>query len=235
MISRALFDANRGDHGNWIFAAHLHPSSARDGGLTRLVSTVEEHLLEQVQPESSQPPTAERTSISESGDEELHAQCHCGGVSFTISRPREDVIPGWTSPVNRTKWLASIALCDDCRLTTGTHAIGWMFVPLDHISPIPPKDLMIGSSHGYRSAEDVLRTFCGTCGATVFYSCAERPRILNVAVGILRASEGVMVERWAVWRAGRAAWPENGMRHHAGFNQALIDGLKQWGIERGQP
>jgi hypothetical protein len=108
-----------------------------------------------------------------------------------------------------------------------------MFVPVDHITPALPSNLLVGSSKAYRSTEDVVRTFCGTCGATVFYWCKERPEIVDVATGLLRAPEGVMAEKWAVWRSGRLAWPENGLRYHEGFARALMEGMKAWGKERG--
>jgi hypothetical protein len=171
-------------------------------------------------------------------DEKLLAQCHCGDVSFHISRPSPEFLTSpasstWLSPIDKTRWLASLDLCDDCRLVTGTNVIGWMFVPVDHITPALPSNLLVGSSKAYRSTEDVVRTFCGTCGATVFYWCKERPEIVDVATGLLRAPEGVMAEKWAVWRSGRLAWPENGLRYHEGFARALMEGMKAWGKERG--
>lgn len=232
VISNSIFDANREDKGIWEFATHLHSNSTADGGLSVLVPTIEDRRLETVNPEPSASSAPTNTESSE-----LRAQCHCGGVSFCISRPKADFQASsaghkWLSPMDRNKWLACMDLCDDCRLTTGTHVIGWVFVPVDHISP-PSADLMIGSSKSYRSTIGVQRTFCGTCGATVSYSCDERPGIVDVATGLLRAPEGAMAENWLVWRAGRAAWPENGLRYHPGFSQALIEGMKPWGKEPG--
>ncbi|OGE54657.1 hypothetical protein PENARI_c005G07031 [Penicillium arizonense] len=240
-ISTAIFDANREDEGIWKFNAHMLPNSAPDGGLAAVFSDIDGHKLQTenlgLSPQAiagsdSQPPDPE--------SKELLAQCHCGGVSFTIARPSEEFIASpagkeWISPLDKSKWLASMDLCDDCRLVNGTHVVSWMFVSVDHITPRLPKDLLIGSAKGYRSMKDVLRVFCGTCGATIFYHCDERPNIVDVAMGILRAPEGAMAENWSVWRAGRPSWPENGMRYHAGFSRALIEGMKQWGAERGHP
>ncbi|KAJ5273602.1 hypothetical protein N7478_008727 [Penicillium angulare] len=227
------------DEGIWKFYTHLHPDSAPDKGLAAFISTIDGHQMEMVNPEDSsrsKPPISQDIA---SDDKELLAQCHCGGVSFHISRPKADFIEDpagqvWLSPLDKKKWLACMDTCDDCRLVNGTHVIGWMFVPVSHLSPMPPADLMIGSSKAYRSTEKVNRTFCGTCGATVFYSCDERPGIVDIATGILRAPEGIMAKNWALWRAGRLSWPENGLRYDASFTQALQEGFKQWGIERGQ-
>jgi len=230
------------------------PGSTGDGGLSSVFSVVDGHELAMVDLDlpviastttttttSAPVPIAEKTAPQQETtrtDEQLLAQCHCGGVSFHISRPRDDFIAGedstsWLSPLDKKRWLASMDLCDDCRLTTGTNVIGWMFVPVDHISPPLPSNLLVGSSKAYQSSEDVVRTFCGTCGATVFYWCKDRPHIVDVATGLLRAPEGVMAENWAVWRAGRLAWPENGIRYHEGFARALMEGMERWGRERG--
>ncbi|KAJ5532177.1 hypothetical protein N7494_008729 [Penicillium frequentans] len=239
VISNAIFDANKADHGVWKFNTHLYPDSAPDGGLSALVSTVDEHHLELVSPKHFSEPIADVPQGDEANDKELLAQCHCGGVSFHISRPQAEFIASpagqtWLSPTDQTKWLACMDLCDDCRLVNGTNVIGWMFVPVNHLSPNPSPDLLIGSSKAYRSTADVLRTFCRTCGATVFYSCADRPEIVDIAVGLLKAPEGAMAEDWVLWRAARASWPEDGLQYHAGFSRALIEGMKQWGTERGQ-
>lgn len=233
VISNSIFDANKDDAGIWQFATHYDPRSTPDGGLSALFSSVEGRKLQMLDAEPA--PSTVMTEGSE-----LLAQCHCGGVSFKISRPREDFInspnsQGWIHPSDSTKWLACLDICDDCRLVNGTHVIGWMFVPLDHISPSPPTDLMIGSSKSFRSTPNVLRTFCGTCGATVFYSCKERPTVVDIAVGLLRAPEGAMAENWAVWRAGKASWLQDGLKYHEGFATALIEGMKEWGTARGHP
>lgn len=240
VISNSIFDSNKHEQGIWELFAHCFASSTADGGLSTLISEIDGRQLKMVDPESSADSKLADKQPMQTSDKELLAQCHCGGVSFTISRPSEEFIAspasqGWLHPTDKSKWLACWDLCDDCRLVTGTHVIGWMFVPLDHISPPPPADFMIGSSKAYRSGEGVLRTFCKTCGATVSYSCSERPQIVDVAVGILRAPEGVMAENWALWRSGRLAWPQSGLDYHEGFARALIEGTKQWGRERGHP
>ncbi|KAJ5472999.1 hypothetical protein N7530_007000 [Penicillium desertorum] len=241
VITPAIFDANREDEGIWKFNAHMLPTSAQDGGLAAVFSAINGHQMETenlgLSPQAiagsdSQPPDPE--------SKELLAQCHCGGVSFTIARPSEEFVAsprskGCISPLDKSKWLACMDLCDDCRLVTGTHVISWMSVSIDHITPRLPQNLLIGSAKGYRSSKDVLRVFCGTCGATVFYHGDGRPDAVDVAMGILRAPEGAMAENWSVWRAGRAEYPEDGIRYHAGFSHALIEGMQRWGAERGHP
>ncbi|KAJ5895405.1 hypothetical protein N7495_007096 [Penicillium taxi] len=237
-ISTSIFNANREDSGTWEFATHMLPYSTPDGGLSSIIPSIDGRQLElETRGEEKKPDPTETTQTDET---ELLAQCHCGGVSFKISRPKPGFIDSpesehWLLPANKNKWLACFDLCDDCRLVNGTHVIGWMFVPTDHISPSPPSDLKIGTSKIYRSSSDTIRTFCGTCGATVFYWCSERKSILDVSTGILRAPEGAMAEKWALWRSGRPSWAENGARYDARFTHALTVGLKEWGLKRGHP
>jgi hypothetical protein len=60
----------------------------------------------------------------------------------------------------------------------------------------------------YRSSHDSTRSFCHTCGATVFYMNDGRPSLANVAVGILRADEGALARNWLEWVWGRVVCPE---------------------------
>ncbi|KAJ5403908.1 hypothetical protein N7509_003779 [Penicillium cosmopolitanum] len=239
-ISTSIFDANRDDEGIWLYNSHMLPDSAPDGGLAAVFSEIDGLPLQIDDLGGRALPDVSLPKELQSNQSELRAECHCGGVSFTIARPSEEFIAsseskGWLSDVDKSKWLACMDVCDDCRLVTGTNVIAWMFVARDHITPRLPKDLCIGTAKSYRSTEGVNRVFCGDCGATVFYHCDERPNIVDVSMGILRAPEGAMAENWSVWRAGRPSWPENGLRYHAGFSHALIEGMKRWGAERGHP
>lgn len=68
----------------------------------------------------------------------------------------------------------------------------------------------------------------------MFYSCTDRPGIVDVAVGILRAPEGVMAENWALWRR-RISSQDDGLKYDPDFSRALIEGLKVWGSKKGMP
>jgi hypothetical protein len=200
-----------------------------------MISHIDGRQLEIYNPDIPRANARENKNKKEKSTE-LLAKCHCGGVSFSISRPRQDFISspasaGWILSQDPNKWLAVLDICDDCRLVDGSNVIAWMFVPVDHLST-RSGDLIIGSSKSYQSSEGVRRTFCGTCGATVFYSCADRPGIVDVAVGILRA-EDVMVEDWALWRVRISG--VDGLKYDPGFSKALIEGFKVWGDERGMP
>ncbi|KAL2862222.1 GFA family protein [Aspergillus lucknowensis] len=240
-ISVSIFDANASDDEAWYFiGSHAFTHSTQDGGISALLPRIEGRDIPVWNPEDDKetPPTVPDSKLEEETpgrSDSLLAKCHCGGVSFAVSRPRDEYLDsprsrGWVPRSHRDKWFASVDVCYDCRLVTGTNAIFWLFVPTDHISPQPPADLIFGSMKAYESSEGTRRTFCGTCGATVFYYCEGRPGIVDVATGILRAPEGSMLADWAVWRTARLGWSENALRYDAGFTRGLEEGLKEWGV-----
>ncbi|KAL4898348.1 Mss4-like protein [Aspergillus ambiguus] len=237
------------DHGNWYIAvsilgenqyerlwtirSHAYTARTGDGGLSTIIAQISGREVPTWNPQD----TAESYPAKSPWDDELIGQCHCGGVSFKISRPMEEFVAdpenqGWLHPSDHSKWLALVDVCDDCRLVTGTHVIAWMFVPRSHITPTPPADLRIGTMKTYVSSEGVLRGFCGTCGATVFYTCAERPHVVDIATGILRATEGVMAEDWALWRTARLGYLDDGLAYDPAFTRGLEAGLREWGMRK---
>jgi len=190
------------------------------------------------------PPQAES---DEHGEQVIRAQCHCGGVSFAIPRPDHPVhqlcsdpfISCFIAPNDPRKWIGVLDTCSDCRLVTGAHVQAWTFVPAAFCSPPVPSDLKgFGTLVPYKSSTGVLRGFCGVCGATVFFSCegrapSQKQRIVDVAVGLLRAPEGdVVCDEWVTWRTGRIAHRESGRRFDAAFSETLEQGFAEWGIGR---
>ena len=108
----------------------------------------------------------------------------------------------------------------------------------------------------YKSLEKVTRAFCRVCGATVFYgvddpergvfahngsggegeegkvTVEDGKRVVDVAVGILRAREGPAAGEWLAWRTGRVAGMGSGREYDGGFARGLEEGLSDWGRER---
>lgn len=225
-----------------MLQGHFFSDSALDKGLAQAVTHVDGRELPDWNPPKDSPraKTVEpKPEVGEDGQERLRAQCHCGGVSFTIKRPSSELLENETlrtciSPIDQNKWMASWDCCDDCRLASGTHVIGWTFVPLSHCEPEIKSDLKIGTAKTYASSPGVLRSFCGTCGATVFYSHDERKHlkpgnwhIVDIATGILRAPEGAMAENWLTWRS-RLAWEDSGKRFDPAFFNGLEEGMKKY-------
>lgn len=237
-ISTSIFT----DHGpdKFRIAEHNFSKSAIDGGIAKLLTHMDGRELDDYNPPDDSPQakiTESEPEVGKDGEDRLRAKCHCGGVSFTIPRPTQKVLDDefmsqFVSQEDETKWRASLDVCDDCRLVTGTHVIGWTFLPLMLCDPPIKPDLLIGTAKTYRTSPDVLRSFCGTCGATVFYSVDDRrptdeQQIVDLSTGILRAPEGVMAENWLTWRA-KLSWGDSGKRYDGSFTEALQDGMSKW-------
>ncbi|KAM4058522.1 glutathione-dependent formaldehyde-activating enzyme [Hirsutella rhossiliensis] len=230
------------DHGPDKFQIkyHVFSKSAKGRGLASIVTRLGDREVKTWNPPDDDPRAALVTSEAETGDDgqdRLRAQCHCGGVSFTVRRPTKQVLDDpfvtkFVSPLDKKKWMAVFDACDDCRLTSGSHVVGWAFVPLSVCEPpIDPK-LTIGTAKSYSSSEGALRSFCGTCGATLFFTDSERrpsreQAVVDIATGIIRAPEGVMAEDWLTWRT-RVAFASSGVSFDKDFGEALSEGMKRW-------
>ncbi|KAI4865059.1 DUF636 domain protein [Hypoxylon rubiginosum] len=237
-VETALFDKKF-----WKFTGLAFPVSTGDGGLLdwHLPSREgDEGRLVEYQPFGEVAPTYE-PEVGPDGEPRLRARCCCGGVSFTIPRPgaavRENCyMSRFISPVDKNKWKAYIDFSTESRLVTSAHFTPWMLVPRVVLEPVVPPDLRLGTMRTYRSSDRVLRGFCGRCGATVFMKAADRSpavscEVLNVAMGILRAPEGVRAENWVTWRAGKPEFVKDGKKHDEGLTGDIESGLMLWSLE----
>ncbi|KAI0126378.1 glutathione-dependent formaldehyde-activating enzyme [Xylariales sp. AK1849] len=245
------------DDGSWVISTslfaktetvyeiktHVFTESAPGGGLNDWLPRIGDRDLKIWNAkDGSAAPVESKSETDSEGRERLRAQCHCGGVSFTIPRPTEEVLSDpilkdIVSPVDKSKWIGTLDACDDCRLTSGTHIVPWTFIPLDLCEPKIKPDLLIGTSKTFVSSPGILRSFCGTCGANVFYSYDgrrpnEKQNIVDVSVGILRAPEGVKAEKWLSWRAGSIGWEKDGIRYDADLTKSLGEGFARWSKEK---
>ncbi|PKS08589.1 hypothetical protein jhhlp_004975 [Lomentospora prolificans] len=241
-VSSSIFDAHSED--NFRMWAHECTDSSPGGGMYRWVPTMAGRELAIHNPRPKEPDSDNRSRGSEplvggKVDERLRGECHCGGVNFSISRPsarlfEDERLKKTVSPLDKTKWQAILDLCDDCRLVSGAHAVAWVFIPVSCISPAVPADLEFGTLTVFESSKGILRAFCGVCGATVFYEHTEKnrkrsERVIDVATGILRTSDGAVGKDWFTWRTDRIAFQESGDRFDPVFSQALKEGFKAWG------
>ncbi|VUC37754.1 unnamed protein product [Clonostachys rosea] len=240
-VSTSIFK-NHGPE-NFQIKRHIYSGSTFDHGLSSIISQVNGLQLEDWNPPHDDPSSqtlVPKLEHDANGQERLRAECHCGGVSFTIGRPTKAVLEDaqlkdFVSPLEQTKWMALYDACDDCRVINGTHLVGWTFIPLSACDPPILRDLKIGTAKTYQSSSNVLRSFCGTCGATIFFTSDERcpaegEQIVDLATGILRATEGSMAERWLTWRSN-PAWLPSGKQYHHAFGEALEQGMKKWTLD----
>ncbi|KAF2009413.1 hypothetical protein BU24DRAFT_316276, partial [Aaosphaeria arxii CBS 175.79] len=231
----------------WEFKRHIFVGDTEDGGLANWIFEYDGKKLEKwigrdatVRTEENKHGdwvhhdvgNKEKKEKSNVAEDKLKASCHCGGVEFYISRPGGDKafdsLPSSLTPKDRDKWYASNDVCDSCRLVSSSMVVSWVFPDTSHIS-LPdgsPWRFEFGTAKTYKTSEDVTRSFCGTCGALVCYSTADRPDMIDIGVGLLRG-KSVLCEDWLEWRTNKLSWEED--CKWPGFSESLKKGLKQWG------
>ena len=167
---------------------------------------------------------------------------YCSTDPSIIANPTDK--KWWLRPGE--KYLAGTCACRTCRLTSGFEIQAWAFVPRSNIhfhilaegeTAVMPLDfatLPEGVLKSYASSPDVLREFCGGCGATVFWRGRLRPELVDVSVGLLRG-DGARAGAWLEWWTGRVSFSEEAGRGRGGeamrawaLVSALEGGLKEW-------
>lgn len=188
--------------------------------------------------------------INDDKKQNLHAQCICGGIDFYITKPDasssqatspwadllvpyftgsganpEDV--KWWLRDGGTKYLAGTCACNTCRLSCGFPIQTWAFVPKSNIlnEDGSPLEFGRGSMRRHNSSPGVYREFCGSCGATAFWHCDERPLLIDVSVGLLQAN-GARAEDWLDWAPNRVSFAEMAVQYD--LIQRLEDGVKRF-------
>ncbi|KAH7135457.1 Mss4-like protein [Dendryphion nanum] len=199
-------------------------------------------------PNSPSPPTHRLTPIP------AHCHCTGvqfwitppDSSSYTATSPYPDLLIPYNSPVSSgnpsnepwwlptpTHYLAGTCTCHSCRRASGFDIIFWAFIPTSNIFqdagctiPFSRNDGKYwGSMKRYESSAGVARTFCGSCGANVFWD--GRETLVDVAVGLLDAEDGTRAEERLVWCAERVSFGEEGV--HRGLVGGLESGLRVWG------
>ena len=181
--------------------------------------------------------------------------CKCKGVDFMLHRAnyqgkKEEELPWFIDPQTH-KALASICTCDSCRLSAGIDTFNWTFSEIPMITFGDGKTLddtsalralvdarhpSIGTLAYYSSSSDAQRYFCSNCSACVFYATDDRSWMINIAVGVLAASDGARAEGFLSWSFGHVGYGEN---TKGGWRENLKNHVEreseQWRIDRGYP
>ncbi|PWY77194.1 hypothetical protein BO94DRAFT_193694 [Aspergillus sclerotioniger CBS 115572] len=230
---------------------HWRAAETRDGGLTPFLpgesgNPASACWLHAV-PSSSSETKCEPPSRS---SDELLARCHCGGIEFYITRPdssstkptspwpdllapyhsrssRNPTDVKWWLQHGNTRYLAGTCACPSCRLANGFPIQSWAFVPRANLYSIRRAPLAFGNGtmKQYNSSPGVYREFCSCCGASIFWHSEERPLLIDVSVGLLRAEEGSRASGWLNWATQRVSFAEMAL------DQTLIQQLQE-GLER---
>ncbi|EHY58882.1 hypothetical protein ABEF95_005844 [Exophiala dermatitidis] len=202
---------------------HEYVGDAHDGGIapymTRLGGRTVPCFL--TEPDDGAEPMPENelqrlrtkglNEASQGRSEYLPVACHCGGVQLHIVPPAYDQgQKDWYVPSDRSKYYARFCCCRSCRLTLGFSMQPWTYIPPGQIltaqeepvifGPKAKDAVQIAGLKHYQSSEFVLRSFCTTCGATIFYQSFERPYIIDVSVGVVRSAIGnALAGEWLQW------------------------------------
>jgi hypothetical protein len=192
-------------------------------------------------------------------DDAVPIRCKCGGVDLVwhkgnYSDKTKDELSWFIDPVTH-KPLAGFCSCDSCRLSFGVDICNWSYGELKYISfpttdtlnkktfpnytadlksLVDARDPSIGTLTYYASSPDVQRYFCSCCSACIFYAVVDRPEIVDVAIGVLHASDGARAEgflSWALGSVGRIDDSEGGWRH--GLLERVEKESEEWRIDRG--
>lgn len=148
----------------------------------------------------------------------------------------------WWLTHKATRYLAGTCACRSCRAASGFDITFWSFIPTSNIfldaelttrfpisAPSRPPTYW-GSMKRYQSSPGVTRSFCGTCGANVFWHGHEksygRRGLVDVAVGLLDAESGARAKEILGWWTERVSFKEDAA--HRGLVGGLENGLKAW-------
>ena len=94
----------------------------------------------------------------------LQGGCYCDAVRYVVDG----------DPFNST-----LCHCSDCRRIAGAPAVAWFSTGMDRFR------FSQGNATTFRSSEHILRSFCGTCGATLTFQDDRHPDEIDVATATL--------------------------------------------------
>ncbi|PVI05507.1 hypothetical protein DM02DRAFT_516311 [Periconia macrospinosa] len=222
---------------------HIFVGDTKDGGATMWMRRLNNNESEAYHSKTKDP---------------VSIQCKCKGVNFVWNRgdysaTKKEDLPEFIDPTT-LKPFAGFCACNSCRLFAGTDVWTYALSELKHISfpspsstPFPEstlglkalvdaKDPSIGTLAYYASSPKVQRYFCSRCSASVFYVVDDRPGLIDVAVGLLRAADGARAERILSWDYGYMSHMEDaadGWRHS--FLVRVAKECEDWRVDRGYP
>jgi hypothetical protein len=122
------------------------------------------------------------------GEHTIAGACLCGGVRFEVAGPLDRV---------------AHCHCTMCQRAHGAAFATWAAVPQERVR------ITAGGADvtHYRSSEIGTRSFCRTCGSSMFCTLDTHPGVIDVALGCLSPDHGA-VPRVHVFWDDRAHWLE---------------------------
>lgn len=131
----------------------------------------------------------------------IRGSCFCGALRFDITLPT---------------LFCGHCHCSMCRRIHGAGYVTWIAVPREHFALIAGSDRLVR----YRSSDHGTRSFCATCGSTLFCESTHHPDQVDI---VLANIEGEIdrVPEMHVYFDDRAPWVH------------VADGLPRLGGETG--
>jgi hypothetical protein len=118
--------------------------------------------------------------------------CLCGAIQLEVTGPIEEV---------------GNCHCSMCRRTHGA--------PFSTFARVARGDLVLRSGQGdvrtYASSEQVERSFCGVCGARLFFRWSGLPSAVWVAAGLFE-DDASLRPQYHMFVGSKASWDEIGDR-----------------------
>lgn len=207
---------------------------------------------------SDWPPSDTLTGYETKTQGPVPIRCKCKGVDLewlpgSYDGKKESELPWFVDP-HTHKALGGFCACESCRLPGGCDVWNWGFAELKDISfagkregfpdastelraMVDAKNSSLGTLTYYASSSDAQRYFCSNCSATIFYVWDQRTFMVDVAIGVLGASEGARAEGSLSWAFGGdiSHVEENKGGWRYGLFQRVAKESEDWRISRGYP
>ena len=135
------------------------------------------------------------------GESQVAGSCLCGAVRFEVRGSLERV---------------AHCHCTICQRAHGAAFVTWAAVPEAQVRILAGE----GELTRYRSSEIGTRSFCRSCGSSLFCTLDTHPGVIDVALASLAGDHGAIPRAHLFWD-DRASWLE------------LTDGLPRLGGKSG--
>jgi hypothetical protein len=135
------------------------------------------------------------------GEHTIPGACLCGAVRFEVAGPLERVVH---------------CHCTMCQRAHGAAFVTWTALPNERVRVTCGEGELVH----YRSSEIGTRSFCRSCGSSLFCTLSTHPGVTDVALACLAPEHGAVPRAHIFWD-DRAHWLEVG------------DGLPRFGGKSG--
>ena len=109
--------------------------------------------------------------------------CQCGAVKYSVSAPPE---------------FTAVCHCSSCRKSVGAPLVGWAMFTSDAVQ-VSGNALIV-----YTSSQGVQRSFCGTCGTSLFFEADYISGLIDITTESFDDPEA-MIPTAQIWASQEGA------------------------------